>query len=278
MNSRNGNLTGTQKALLTGAGLLVVLDISAVRYFTGPEFALSLFYLLPIILISWFVGFWPGALVAVVSALGWLVSDLFFLDTFSSAYVPFINEAFRLTVFFIIILLISSLKKRLAISHTDYLTGLANTRWFLELTELELRRARRYAHSITVVFLDLDGFKNVNNTLGHQVGDRVLRDTADCLLSVVRDTDVVARFGGDEFLILMPETAESSVQAAIDRLQLELAILLVGENCSLSFSAGVVTFNEPPEKANDLLRHADKLMYDAKSAGKNTIEYQVFGD
>ena len=278
MNSRNHSLTGTQKTLLTGAGLLVVLGISAIRYFTGPEFALSVFYLLPIILITWLVGFWPGVLVAVVSTLGWLVADLFFLDTFSHVYVPFINESFRLTVFFIIIFLITSLRKRLEISHTDYLTGLANTRWFLELTELELRRARRYMHPITIVFLDLDGFKNVNDTLGHQVGDKVLRDTAGCLLSVVRDTDVVARFGGDEFLILMPETAESSVHVIIDRLQSELAKLLIIEHQSLSFSAGVVTFNEPPEKADDLLRHADMLMYDAKTAGKNTIKYQVFGD
>ena len=263
---------------MTGAGLLVVLSISSVRYFTGPEFALSVFYLLPIILISWLLGLWPGVLIAVTSAFGWLVADLFFLHTFSHFYVPFVNEAFRLTVFLIIVFLISSLKKRLEISHTDYLTGLANTRWFLELTELELRRARRYTHPITIVFLDLDGFKNVNDTLGHQAGDKVLRDTAGCLLSVVRDTDVVARFGGDEFLILMPETADSAVHAVIDRLQSELAKLLINEHQSLSFSAGVVTFNEPPEKADDLLRHADMLMYDAKTTGKNSIKYRVFGD
>lgn len=253
----------------------LVVCIGILRYATGPEYAFSLFYLAPIILASWYVGFWAGVIIAITSASSWLAADLFMLSGFSSVAVPFINETLRLIVFIIVVYAVTSLEQRLWISRSDYLTGLANVRHFLELADIELRRARRYSRPLTVIFIDLDDFKLINDKFGHEVGDKALRVAARCLEEGVREIDVVARYGGDEFLILMPETAEEEARSVIERLQVELLECMSEKGWPVTFSAGVATFVKAPLDPAEILRSTDTLMYAAKANGKNTVNYEV---
>ena len=256
-------------------GLFLVVCIGILRYVTGPEYAFSLFYLAPIILVSWYVGFWAGVVIAVASASSWLAADLFMLSGFSSEAVPFINETLRLLVFLIIAYAVASLRQNLWVSRSDYLTGLANVRHFLELADIELRRARRYSRPVTAIFLDLDDFKQINDKFGHEVGDEALRVAARCLEAGVREIDIVARFGGDEFLVLMPETTVEEARSVVERLQVELLESMSEKGWPTTFSAGVATFTQAPQDTTEILRRTDELMYSAKAAGKNTVNYQA---
>lgn len=266
------------KILIVCGGLLLVVIISFIRSLTGPEYILSPLYLLPIVMVTWLIGLWPGVVLAIVSVASELIADLAMWKLFTSAAIPFVNEAFCLIVFLVIVYVVSSLKRNLDISHSDYLTGLANTRRFLEIADIELRRARRYERPIAIAFLDLDDFKAINDAQGHETGDEVIRSIAKSLANSVRDTDLVARYGGDEFLILMPEADEAAAHLIVERLQAQLAKTLVDREIQTTFSAGVVIFNKPPAETNEMLRQADTTMYSAKAAGKNAVQYRVVND
>jgi diguanylate cyclase (GGDEF)-like protein len=263
------------RILITLFGLFLVVAIGILRYATGSEYAFSLLYLAPIIMVGWYVGFWPGIVVAITGASTWLAADLMMVGSFSSPAVPFINETLRLTVFLIMVYAVTSLRQKLWISRSDYLTGLANVRHFLELADIELRRARRYSRPLTGIFIDLDDFKEINDEFGHETGDKALRLAARCFADGVREIDIVARFGGDEFLILMPETATEDARVVLDRLQVELPETMNAKGWRTTFSAGVATFASPPADATEILRKTDELMYMAKAAGKNTVKYEV---
>jgi diguanylate cyclase (GGDEF)-like protein len=159
----------------------------------------------------------------------------------------------------------------------DSLTGLPNRSFFLDTLERTLSRASRRESRAALVFLDLDGFKAVNDRLGHAAGDAVLQSVADRLRAGTRSSDLVARIGGDEFTVLVQDLARADDAALVargllDRLVRPLA--LGDEQISLSASAGISVFPEDGADAQALLRHADLAMYRAKSEGKN--DYRFF--
>ncbi|MGD9151945.1 MAG: diguanylate cyclase, partial [Desulfobacterales bacterium] len=207
MNQANKSIFNRHsKVLLTIFCLTFTSAIGVMRYLTGPELALSLFYLFPIGLASWYVGRWSGALLSFASALSWLIADLMMLKSFSNLLILFLNESFRLIVFLIVSYIISRLKTSLEnhrqLARTDHLTGIHNRRAFFDLANLELNKARRYQMPISVLYLDIDNFKQINDRYGHQVGDQLLRLVAKTIKDHIRSVDVTARFGGDEFGIL----------------------------------------------------------------------------
>jgi diguanylate cyclase (GGDEF)-like protein len=161
-----------------------------------------------------------------------------------------------------------------SLSRSDHLTGLANRRSFEESFELECKRSRRYNRPITLVYMDLDNFKKVNDGQGHQTGDEVLIGVAATLRSNLRATDCVARIGGDEFAILLPETNEDASRIILKKLDGVLQELLTRTNWPIGFSFGVVTFPAPLDSLEAMLERADKLMYEAKNSGKGAILYQ----
>jgi len=155
---------------------------------------------------------------------------------------------------------------------TDYLTGLYNRREFERRIEGEIRRIARHGGEVALVLLDADDFKRCNDSFGHQAGDRVLQALADRIGAVIRTEDTAARYGGDEFAIILPQTDLAGGRAVGEKLQRELQQLAFdwGDDWRLTVSIGIAASGEELS-ANLLLRKADRALYQAKGAGKNQI-------
>jgi diguanylate cyclase (GGDEF)-like protein len=273
------NRRNYRKYLLATFCLLAAVFIGVIRLLTGPEFALSLFYILPITLATWYVGRWSGVTVSLASAISWLIADLNMLPSFSSPLIPYLNETFRLTVFLIITFIIAKLKKTMdshkALSRTDPLTAILNRRAFYDLAEMELNKARRYQNPLSVLYVDIDNFKQINDRLGHHTGDTLLRAAAKMIKSNIRAIDIIGRFGGDEFVILLAQTGAESVAPVARKLKEKLFNLMQENNWPVTFSIGAATFENPPDSVEQLVIAADRQMYNAKKNGKNRIHYKV---
>lgn len=273
------NQKNYRKYLLAICCLLAAVFIGVIRFLTGPEFALSLFYLLPIALATWYGGRWVGVVVSLVSAASWLIADLSMLPAFSSILIPFLNETFRLTVFLIITWILSKLKTTMdehkALGRTDPLTAIPNRRAFYDLAEMELNKARRYQKPLSLLYVDIDNFKQINDRFGHHIGDSLLCSAAKMIKSNIRAIDIIGRFGGDEFVILLAETGPQSVALVARKIREKLLHLMQDKNWPVTFSIGAVTFETPPDSVEQLIIAADGQMYNAKMNGKNRIHYKV---
>lgn len=162
-----------------------------------------------------------------------------------------------------------------ALSLTDPLTGLANRRRLDEALRSEIHRVQRYGGRLTVVITDLDHFKKVNDTFGHQVGDEVLQAFARIIRTHCRDSDLVARFGGEEFLILMPEVGAIEAKACAERIRSELAATIIFPLTLANTASFGVAELLPGETEHALLRRADQALYRGKAAGRNCVVLAV---
>jgi diguanylate cyclase (GGDEF)-like protein len=156
----------------------------------------------------------------------------------------------------------------------DSLTGLANRTQFLERATAELNRARRSLRPLTLMLLDGDQFKAVNDRHGHAAGDRALKQTAAALIQSVRPYDLVSRLGGDEFVILLPETVPADAERIAARLQESLAARLA-EFAPLTYCMGVVTVIRVTQEIADYLNQADQALYAAKKEGPSRCKFVV---
>lgn len=246
---------------------------------TGPEFAFSFLYLLPIITVTWLVGTYWGVLISVVSAFSWLLADLSMIDRFSYSYTPLVNQSFRLTVFLFIVFLITRHKKILEtqkeLAMMDPLTEVANRRAFLQLARTEIDRSRRYNHPFSVMVIDIDDFKQINDHFGHHTGDRLLTVVVETIQHHVRAIDIVARFGGDEFVVLLVKTGEQSASLVAQKLKKQLLGNMQENQWSVTFSIGLATYLSVPESVDEAVKAADELMYHVKHNGKNNISHAV---
>ena len=163
------------------------------------------------------------------------------------------------------------------LSQTDDLTKLHNARYLRQFLLGEVRRSRRYDSSVAAVFFDLDDFKLVNDVHGHLVGSHVLMEMATIILSSVRDTDVVARYGGDEFVVILPESNVESAAFVAERVRskIERNVFTGGRGLRLKLTAsfGVATFPAHAQSPQQLVASADAAMYEAKAAGKNCVRF-----
>ncbi|HUM14814.1 MAG TPA: GGDEF domain-containing protein [Candidatus Nitrosotalea sp.] len=157
-------------------------------------------------------------------------------------------------------------------SFKDEVTGLYNRRFFSIRLEEEVSRYRRFNHPVSVVLLDLDGFKAVNDELGHAAGDETLRAMADILLKQSRGINVICRYGGDEFAVLLVETSKSGARLYADRIRYVLSTWTFSHGRRVTASFGIASLPEDVAPAADeLIRAADEALYAAKRAGKNRV-------
>jgi diguanylate cyclase (GGDEF)-like protein len=160
-------------------------------------------------------------------------------------------------------------------ARTDFLTGIPNRRHFLDLADLELARARRYGRPFSMLMLDLDLFKNVNDRYGHRVGDLTLQKVVEVCGQILREVDVVGRLGGEEFGIILPETdAEQALQVA-DRVRQAVATASValpkGGSVGITTSIGVATYSDADPDVDAVLNRADRALYRAKRSGRDRV-------
>ena len=160
-------------------------------------------------------------------------------------------------------------------ARTDPLTGLYNRRHFLELAEQELSRAKRYEKPLSMLMIDLDEFKAINDSNGHQTGDNVLRKIAEICRLTLREVDIIGRMGGEEFAILLPESDAAQAMEVAERLRLRIADATIpleqqGE-LSCTASIGAATLDGADIDVDQLLNLADKGMYEAKRSGRNQV-------
>lgn len=261
--------------------MLLVCVIGLLDYLTGFEVSFSIFYLIPIIWITWKESPYSGQWIALISAMVWLLADLLSGHQFSHVLIPFWNALMRLGVFMLVSVIIHKLRVALeyqtSLAQMDHLTRVANLRYFVDSVQRELERSKRYGHPLTLVYIDLDNFKAVNDSLGHQQGDRLLQRVAETIKKSIRDTDVAGRLGGDEFAILLPETEELAAREVLQRLQKELSETMAADGWKVTFSIGSVTFFEIPSSVNEAIKRADELMYEVKRSGKNNIRFYSVG-
>ncbi len=167
------------------------------------------------------------------------------------------------------------LKRAEALSVTDDLTHLYNSRYLNQVLRRETKRASRSGRPLSLLFIDLDGFKSVNDTHGHLSGSRCLVEAAAVIRSSARETDIVSRFGGDEFALVLPDTGGEGAFAVGERIRERLAghRFLAGDGLDihLTASVGVATLPDVAASADELVRAADKAMYQVKESGKNGI-------
>ena len=165
------------------------------------------------------------------------------------------------------------------LSQTDDLTKLHNARYLRQFLLNEIRRARRYGSEVAALFLDLDDFKRVNDAHGHLAGSHVLMEMAAVILSSIRDTDAVARYGGDEFVIVLPDTQIELAGTVAERIREKIAHhqFTAGRNLKLSLTAsfGVAAFPMHASSPQQLIASADTAMYEAKAANKNCIRFSA---
>lgn len=267
--------------VLTVFALIAV--IATLDYTIVPDISLGIFYLLPVTLAAWLINRNFGILAAIISVVLPLFANPLPVSEDRFQLVSIWNATARLLIFLTVSILVSRLKIALAreteSAHTDHLTGIANRRSFYEMTEAEMSRALRYNHPLTVMYIDVDDFKTVNDRFGHNTGDDLLRAVAQTLKRDVRAVDRVARLGGDEFAVLLPETGEEAARFVVRKLQKDLIDAVEGEErWPVTFSIGVITCAVPPCSVEEITKLADNLMYAAKREGKNKIKHEVAGE
>lgn len=266
-------MTGRQLVLWS---LVQVLFIGLLDWITGSELSFTVFYLVPVSVAAWYSGTVVTYGIVLAAAGTWLGVEYVADRSYSAQWILYWNSAVRLVFFSVVALLIHQLRSHVELqqrlARTDHLTGLLNRAGFMELAELLTRSATRYDLSLVIGFIDLDGFKKVNDTLGHHHGDEVLKTVGATLRHLNRESDITARLGGDEFAVLLPNTDLDGARAYFGKLHRELldGIRRHGDS-SMGVSIGAVAFERGPPTLDQALRLADDLMYRAKKSGRTSV-------
>lgn len=262
------------------AGTLAVLgmvSLVCVESIAPRESSLELFYIAPVALGAWRRGRIFGMGLAVAAALLPAIVD-YGTGNRPVLAVEFWNTAMRLGIFTVVVHLLFRLRVALerlkVLASTDDLTGAANARTFHEHCRAEMARARRHGTSLTLLYLDLDDFKAVNDEIGHLAGDAVLKTVVETIRRHVRPYDIVARMGGDEFAVLFPDVRDDAAAAIREKIRDVVASTMARRGFPVTCSIGSVTFSKIPKETDDLIRTADDAMSEAKRRGKNTIVHR----
>lgn len=265
-----GRRIGPALRLLTAVGLVAL--VGALDYLSGWAMAFAVFYLLPVAFATWRVDGRAGLLVAALCTAVWWAVDYATSPLAIGPVISTWNALTRLGIFALLSVTLDRLRSALRANQDlalmDQLTGLPNGRAFFAQATDHIAAARREGDEVTVAFLDLDDFKEINMRLGHTGADRLLQSWGEVLRGAVRAHDAIARLGGDEFAILFVHAPGEEAGAVVAGLRERLVTRAAELEWPLTFSLGAVTFARPPASIDALLFEADLLMYAVKDSGK----------
>lgn len=262
------------------AGYMLIALIGAIDSQFKPEVMFSPLYLIPISILSWFVGKWNGVIAAVLSTMMWLAADIYAGGFYSGTYVYYWNTIACLSLFLITTVLISTYRREVEISQklyqTDTLTGVQNSRGFHESAQIEIDRSKRLNKPFSLGYIDIDNFKTINDQLGHTVGDQVIRKVAESIQKNLRKSDLVARLGGDEFALILSETGQEASREVINRIQHNLTSEMKAHEWTLTFSIGVLVCLDHPKTVDEVLKLTTELRDFVKNNGKDGVCFSVY--
>lgn len=278
--SRRLDRLGARKAL--ALGVCAALVIGEIDYLTGYEVGMGLFYLGPVALAAWGAGRWPGVFVAALCCVIWYVADWAAGAVYSHPAIPVWNALIRFGSFLIVGLLLTTLRQRLRalkrLATTDALTGLFSRHALGDRLRHDIALTQRRQSALTLAYVDVDDFKLVNDTHGHAQGDHLLQLVGSVLMRSTRKSDTAARVGGDEFVVVMPDTDGQGAAQVIQKIAREFQDAFGASHLQATCSIGVVTFQDTallsPSRA---MAVADELMYRVKRKGKDAVEFAVWG-
>lgn len=247
------------------------------------DYSLIVFYLIPVSLAAWFIGKWSGLLLCLMALVVRVIIDAGLSPSFiSNSVLHYWNQLIDFIFLLIMSLLFSALKKNLEnekeLARRDPLTDTLNRRSFFDLAQHEINRSHRYDLPLTVAYIDLDNFKDVNDRLGHHTGDDLLITVVATIRSHIRGSDILARFGGDEFVILLPDTPGDAALTFLNKLHDHLDLAMARNGWPVSFSIGAATYRTVPDTVDEVISHADELMYSVKHGGKNRLLHKEIGE
>jgi len=260
--------------------LCLCILVGVVDSICGPEYSFVTLYFIPIFIGAWYLGRLAGYFLSFACATTWLITEMLGRPFQGYNFAIYWNDFMELMLFLMTAIVVSSLRGALdrenELARTDHLTELPNRRFYYELVASEIRRNQRYGDPFTIVFIDIDNFKIINDKQGHTEGDSLLHRIAGSMASSVRNTDTVARVGGDEFALLLPNTGEVSAQRVAKKLSQQLKIDIEGK-WPITFSLGLATYNQTNGNIDDVIGLADMNMYKVKNGGKNSMSHEVVG-
>ena len=259
--------------------VMVVVAIGLMDHVTGWDVRVYPFYFVPIAMASWRFtrrGTWAAGLGCTAV---WFASNVAARWGGQDVLVQTWNTLAHLSAFIALGLLVAQQRNMMdrerAHARTDGLTGLPNARGFRDLATQQLALAHRNGLAITVAYVDLDGFKAVNDRHGHAAGDQALVLMAETSRGCLRAVDILARLGGDEFAVVLHNASDDHVVAVLERMRSAVAQAMTQRGWQVTVSVGAVTHKVPPAQLDALLQPADQLMYEVKAAGKNAWRHLV---
>jgi diguanylate cyclase (GGDEF)-like protein len=270
------------RAVQISLGSILLLLVGAGALFASSSLLeFSVFFIIPVAYFAWFIHRKAGTIASAVSAAVTLWANTASPLHISHPRVAYWNAliwfAFFVSITFIVAALKSLHDRERQLSRVDSLTGIGNRLAFYEFATAERNRAGRNNQPITLAYLDLDGFKEINDTLGHQTGDKVLVNVARTLQMSVRQTDMVARMGGDEFALILPDTNQPTASTVLGKVLALLERAMLQKGWRITFSVGAVTFLAPPVSVQEMIAGADQVMFSVKNSGKNRLQLEVRG-
>ncbi len=258
---------------------LMLVIVAIADYLSHVELTLSPWYTLPCFLMDWRIGRMPALAYAVFATVLQLLIGLTGTHDYPNHYYLVVDLALNLGFCIVLIWIIAKLRLALemeiVLSRSDFLTRLGNRTSLLEGLENEINRCNRQGTALTVAMIDLDNFKHFNEKRGHSVGDLLLSATAELLGEHFRSTDIIARTGDDEFMLVLPTRSYDIIESKLHVLRKNLENMMLVRGWELTFGMAAIVFVQPAVSGEQAMFEIQQLMREIKQRGENEFAHRV---